>query len=158
MGTCLYPYAHDWCGITYFQMTQSKTVATTETMQTTIARRSDLVLYASGTGTLISKDEVDLGFKSNGQVQIINVRVGDEVKAGDVLAIIDGSSLQVQYTQAKRNLLELTSPSAFATPQESVATAQSELAKANNQLAYLNSPAVYHWKADNNSALQLPVH
>ena len=97
-------------GVTYFQMNMVESQTTeTETLQTTIARKSDLVIYASGTGTLISMDEVDLGFKTSGQVLQINVAVGDEVSTGDVLAVIDDSGVQVQYTQAKRNLLELTS-------------------------------------------------
>lgn len=136
-------------GIAYFQTKATKTqTAETETLQTTIARKSDLVLYASGTGTLIAVDEVDLGFKTSGQVQTINVEVGDKVSAGDVLAVIDDSNVQVQYIQAKRNLLELTSPAAVATAQEAVAAAQSDLILANNQLAYLISPAVYRWELE----------
>jgi RND family efflux transporter MFP subunit len=93
-------------------------------------------------------DEVDLGFKTSGQVLQINVEVGDEVKTGDVLAVIDDSSVQVQYTQAKRNLLELTSAAAVATAEEAVAAAQSDLILANNHLAYLISPAVYRWEIE----------
>jgi len=136
-------------GVTYFQMNMVESQTTeTETLQTTIARKSDLVIYASGTGTLISMDEVDLGFKTSGQVLQINVAVGDEVSTGDVLAVIDDSGVQVQYTQAKRNLLELTSAAAVATAQEAVAAAQSDLILANNQLAYLISPAVYRWEIE----------
>ena len=136
-------------GITYFQMNTSKTQTTeTETLQTTVARKSDLVLYASGTGTLISMDEVDLGFKSSGQVEQIDVEVGDQVKAGDVLAVIDDSNVQVQYTQAKRALLEMTSPVAIATAEEEIATAQIGVQTAISQLAYLISPTVYYWETE----------
>jgi RND family efflux transporter MFP subunit len=136
-------------GAAYFQMNTAKTqTAAAETLQTTVARKSDLVIYASGTGTLISMDEVDLGFKTSGQVLKINAEVGNVVGKGDVLAIIDDSSVRVQYTQAKRNLLELTSPAAIATAQEAVAAAQSSLATAQNQLAYLISPAVYRWELE----------
>jgi HlyD family secretion protein len=146
-------------GITYFQMNLTKTQTTeTETLQTTIARKSDLVIYASGTGTLISINEVDLGFKTSGQVLQINVEVGDEVKAGDVLAMIDDSSVQVKYTQAKRNLLELTSQAAIATAEEAVAAAQSDLLLANNQLAYLISPAVYRWENEVETSKQAVVN
>jgi HlyD family secretion protein len=136
-------------GITYFQANASKTQTTkTETLQTTIARKSDLVIYASGTGSLISMDEVNLGFKTSGQVLKINVKVGDKVSAGDLLAVMDDSSVQLKYKQAKRSLLELTSPAAIATAQEAVAAAQSALILANNQLAYLISPAVYRWEIE----------
>jgi HlyD family secretion protein len=136
-------------GVTYFQMNTGETQTTeADTLKTTIARKSDLVIYASGTGTLISMDEVDLGFKTSGQVLQINAGVGDTVSTGDVLAVIDDSSLQVKYTQAKRSLLELTSPAAVATAEESVAAAQSDLILANNHLAYLISPAVYRWEIE----------
>jgi RND family efflux transporter MFP subunit len=136
-------------GFYYFQASASQTEETeTETLQTTVARKSDLVLYASGTGTLVALDEVDLGFKTSGQVEQINVEVGDTVKAGDVLAVIDDSNVKVQYTQAKRNLLELTSPVAVAAAQEAIAAAQSDLILANNHLAYLISPAVYYWELE----------
>ncbi|MFN8413892.1 MAG: biotin/lipoyl-binding protein [Anaerolineales bacterium] len=115
-------------------------------MQTSVARKGDLTIYASGTGTLTALDEVDLGFKTSGQVSQINVKVGDVVKAGDVLAVLDDSSTQVKYTQAKRTLLELTSPSAIATAEEAIATAETDVNTATSQLAYLISPEVYYWE------------
>jgi RND family efflux transporter MFP subunit len=136
-------------GVTYYQMNSTTTkTATVDTLQTTIARKSDLTLYASGTGTLVAVDEVDLGFKTSGQVLEINAEVGDTVSAGDVLAVIDDSSTQIKYTQAKRTLLELTSPAAIAAAQEATAAAQTDLILANNQLAYLISPAVYRWEIE----------
>ena len=136
-------------GVAYFQMNSAETQTTeTDTLQTTIARKGDLMIYASGTGTLIAVDEVDLGFKTSGQVKKINVEVGDTVSAGDVLAVIDDSSAQIKYTQAKRNLLELTSVASVATAEEAVATAQTDLVTAINHLSYLISPAVYYWEIE----------
>ena len=67
-------------GVTYFQMNSADTQTTTaDTLQTTIARKGDLVIYASGTGTLVAMEEVNLGFKTSGQVKEINVEVGDKV-------------------------------------------------------------------------------
>jgi len=135
--------------VTYFQMNSTETqTAEIDTLQTSTARKGDLVIYASGTGTLIAMDEVDLGFKTSGQVKEINVEVGDKVKAGDVLAVIDESNTQIKYTQAKRNLLELTSAAAVASAEEAVADAQTDLATAINHLSYLISPAVYYWETE----------
>jgi RND family efflux transporter MFP subunit len=145
-------------GVTYYQMNSKTTkTATVDTLQTTIARKSDLTLYASGTGTLIAVDEVDLGFKTSGQVLEINAAVGDTVSTGDVLAVIDDSSTQIKYTQAKRTLLELISPAAIAAAQEAIAAAQTELILANNQLAYLISPAVYRWEIEVETSKQAVV-
>ena len=140
-------------GVAYYQMNSATTqTATTATMQTSTARKGDLVIYASGTGTLVALDEVDLGFKTSGQVQKINVEVGDTVKAGDVLAVIDDSSTQIKYTQAKRALLELTSVASVAAAEEAVAAAQTDLVTAVNQLSYLISPEVYYWETEVKSA------
>ena len=136
-------------GVAYFQMNSADTqTTTTETLQTTIARKGDLVIYASGTGTLVAVDEVDLGFTTSGQVEKINVEVGNAVSAGDVLAVIDDSSTQIKYTQAKRNLLELTSVASVAAVEEAVAAAQTDLVSAINQLSYLISPEVYYWETE----------
>ncbi|WP_345319554.1 biotin/lipoyl-binding protein [Candidatus Villigracilis proximus] len=139
--------------VAYYQMTAVDTeTATTDTLQTTVARKSDLILYASGTGTLIAVDEVDLGFTTSGQVNKINVKVGDTVKAGDVLATINDSSTQIKYIQAKRTLLELTSVASVAAAEEAVAAAQTEVVTAVNQVSYLISPAVYYWETEVESA------
>jgi len=140
-------------GVAYFQMNSTDTQTTaTDTLQTTSARKGDLVIYASGTGTLIAVHEVDLGFKTSGQVKEINVAVGDTVKAGDVLAVIDDSSMQIKYTQAKRTLLELTSVSSVAAAEEAVAAAQTDVVSAINSLSYLISPEVYYWETEVESA------
>ena len=55
-------------------------------LQTATVRSGDLVLLASGTGTLMADDTIRLGFGAEGSVSALHVRVGDTVKAGDVLA------------------------------------------------------------------------
>ncbi len=136
-------------GVAYYQLVYLPAQTTDEpTMQTSVVRKGNLVIYASGTGTLTAMNEVNLGFNTSGQVLKINVEVGDKVNAGDVLAEIDDSSTQIKYIQAKRSLLELTSEAAIATAQESVAAAQTDLITAINHLSYLISPAVYYWETE----------
>jgi len=131
-------------GVAYFQMNSADTqTAAADTLQTTTARKGDLVIYASGTGTLVALDEADLGFKASGQIKEINVKVGDKVEKGDVLAVMDNTNLQIKYTQAKRSLLELTSVASLASAEEAVATDETDLLTAINQLSYLISPEVY---------------
>jgi HlyD family secretion protein len=116
------------------------------TMQTAIARQGDLVIYASGTGTLVPAAEASFGFSASGQVSKINVQVGDKVEAGQLLAELDNSTQEVQYTQAKRALAELTSPYAMATAEQDVATAQQSVSSARSHLAYILSPSVLNWE------------
>ena len=105
-------------------------------LQTAVARQGDLVIYASGTGTLVAADEAALAFKTGGQVTDVRVGVGDQVKAGDLLA-------QVDDTDA---LAELTSVAAIAQAQENAAAAISDVSDAKNSLVYLISPNVYYWE------------
>ncbi len=116
------------------------------TLQTAVVRQGDLVIYASGTGTLIAANEVDLAFETGGQVTGIFVEVGDEVKAGDLLAQVDDTSAQIAYTQARRAYLELTSVAAVASAQEAVAAAAIDLQTARETLEYLISPTVLYWE------------
>lgn len=58
-------------------------------LKTTRVRRGDLTLSATAAGTVIAANELDLGFQSGGLLVELPVKVGDKVKAGDVLARID---------------------------------------------------------------------
>jgi RND family efflux transporter MFP subunit len=140
-------------GFAYYQLSYlpSQTVKT-DTMQTAVARTGDLVIYASGTGTLIAADEVDLAFSTSGQVKAVYFKVGDEVQKGDLLAEVDDTDARIKYTQAKRNLLELTSVAAIASAEQAVAAAETDLVTAINQLSYLISPEVYYWDVESEDA------
>lgn len=71
-------------------------------MQTATIRRGDLVLRASGTGEVIANQSVELGFGASGEVAQILVSVGEEVQAGDVLAVqADQEELELALAQAE---------------------------------------------------------
>ena len=116
------------------------------TPQTAVARRGDIILSASGTGTLQAANQVDLVFKSTGKLSKLNVTVGQQVKEGDLLAELDNTSQELQYEQAKQNLDSLTSVSAIGSAQQSMAAAAKKLQSAELQLEYLISPDVYYWE------------
>jgi HlyD family secretion protein len=136
-------------GFAYYKLTYASAQTTTETtLQTAVVRQGDLVIYASGTGTLVAADEVDLAFKTGGQVTEIPVEVGDQVEAGDLLAQVDDTDVQIAYDLAKRNLLELTSVAAVATAEQDLAQAQIDLDDAINHLEYLISAPVVYWETE----------
>jgi HlyD family secretion protein len=60
--------------------------ASQPTLQTAVARRGSLVVSASATGKVIAPQEINLGFNESGTLSELLVKVGDKVKAGDVLA------------------------------------------------------------------------
>ncbi|MBL8061961.1 MAG: efflux RND transporter periplasmic adaptor subunit [Anaerolineales bacterium] len=128
-------------GYAYYESTQTVSETTSENaLQTATATRGDLIIYASGTGTLISKNESDLAFSTTGEVTEVFVKVGDKVEAGTLLAQIDETDAQAAYLQANRTYLELTSPSAIATAQQTIADATTSVSDAWSTLAYLISP------------------
>jgi len=134
-------------GYAYYRMVYLPNQTTDKpTLQTATARQGDLVIYASGTGTLVPAAESSFGFSANGQVFKIDVKVGDKVEAGQLLAELDNSTQEIQYTQAKRSLAELTSPYAIATAEQDLATARQDVDSARSHLAYLISPAVLNWE------------
>jgi len=116
-------------------------------LQTAVARQGNLVLRASGTGTLIAAQEVNLNFKTSGVLQVLNVSVGAQVKAGDLLAQLDDSNQQVTLAQAQQALNQLTSPSAIANAQLAVTTAEANVITSQ---AVLNS--LQNW--DNTALIQ----
>ncbi len=124
------------------------TATTSSSLQTTTVRRGDLVLYASGTGTLVAKQAVSLGFQTSGLVTTVNVKEGDTVESGQILATLDDSGVQISYAQAKRALAELTSDAAIATAEESVANSKTDVQNTLNTLIYLISPTVYRYETN----------
>ncbi len=58
-------------------------------IQTARVRTGDIIVSASGAGTVIAATEIDLGFRTGGTLAEVAVQVGDKVQAGDVLAQLD---------------------------------------------------------------------
>ena len=55
-------------------------------VQTAVARRGDLTIFAGGAGQVVPAAEIGLGFQESGVLSEMLVRVGEEVKQGQVLA------------------------------------------------------------------------
>jgi HlyD family secretion protein len=67
----------------------SNNQASQTVLQTAVARRGSLVVSASATGKVIAPQVINLGFDESGTLSELLVKVGDKVKAGDVLARMD---------------------------------------------------------------------
>jgi len=126
---------------------RNTTIATSATsLQTAKATVGDLVLQADGTGTVMPAAESNFGFNTNGQVSEINVKVGDQVKAGQVLAQLDDTEAKIKLAEAQEAMNKLTSPAAIATTTQALANAESNFATAKSSLEYLISPEVLYWE------------
>jgi HlyD family secretion protein len=131
----------------YTRFNASKTSTAEEAaLQTARATIGDLALYADGTGTVIPAAESSFGFSGSGQVSQINVQVGDQVRAGQVLAQLDDTDAEIQLAQAQETVNALTSPAAIATAKQSLANAQSDFLTAKESLEFLISPEVVFWE------------
>ena len=137
-------------GYTYYRVVVTPAQQQTDEpgLQTATVRRGDLVIYASGTGTLIATSEASFGFGTSGQVKDLYVKVGDVVEAGQLLAELDSTTQEIQYTQAKRNLADLASPYAIATAEQAIAEAMLEVDTAHGHLAYIIGPEVLYWEEE----------
>jgi HlyD family secretion protein len=144
----------------YRQTATSVEAATTSPLQTATVKRGSLVISADGTASVISENEVQLGFEYSAVLAQLNVAVGDEVKQGDVLALSspsdDAATVQSKLTsarlsvlQAQQNLDDLTSTTSnevniaqlqsdMAAKQVSVYSNQSTLTDLVNERATMN--------------------
>src|SRR6266496_154838 len=94
----------------YMRFTAPKVTTTQEaSVQTAKATVGNLVLYAHGTGTVMPAAESSISSSSNGQVRQINVKIGDQVNAGDLLAQLDDTHAQIQLANAQEAMNKLTS-------------------------------------------------
>ena len=138
---------------TTMQTSNEENVVETSTIST-----GDIILSATGLGTLIPNDEVSFGFKNGGQVSEVLVSLGEQVEAGQLLARLENKTLTLKYKQAEGNLAVLTSPSEIASAEQAMQEAKESLAAAKDDLQFLIGPDMLFAEekiADAQQALQL---
>lgn len=113
------------------------------TIATYTVGRGDLIITASGSGTLIPAAEIALGFRNSGYLAEMLVEVGDRVEAGQLLVRLDDADAldqvaqaEISLRQAELELAELTQDVDAA----DLAAAQASLASAKANLSALTSP------------------
>ena len=74
------------------------------TLRTATADRGTVTSVVSGTGSLVPAGRMNVNFKLAGTLTEIDVRVGDKVSTGAVLARIDSTSQQAALAQAQASL------------------------------------------------------
>jgi hypothetical protein len=82
---------------------RQREAAESDQLQTARVRQGDLVIYASGSGTLTAGHQYELGFAASGPVAELNVQAGDTVEAGDAFAV-QGEREQLQASVAADQL------------------------------------------------------
>lgn len=139
----------------YYFYSQNLVVAAEEgeaaaEVQTAVARTGDIVVSATGAGTVVAADELSLGFGSSGTLVELLVEVGSEVAAEDILARIDDTdaqqtlvNAQLQYHQAAMQTDASVTTTGVSYDEISVAQAEISLAEAQTTLDEL-----LNWEPD----------
>ena len=71
---------------------------------TVTATRGDIENTVMATGTLQAVRQVDVGTRVTGQLKALKVKIGDRVRAGDLLAEIDPIQQENELRSAEANL------------------------------------------------------
>ena len=119
--------------------------------------KGDLTATVGATGTVRANQTAILNWQTSGIVQKINVQEGDQVKANDVIATLDPTSLpqniilaQADLVNAQRNLTSLQdSETARAQAQLALTQAQAAYDKANTHREGLKYPRASQTNIDN---------
>lgn len=75
-------------------------------IQTDTVKKQNLQQTVLSTGQVVSSTDLDLSFKVSGVVQQVNVKEGDKVKQGDVLATLDQTDALASLTSARGALAQ----------------------------------------------------
>lgn len=67
-------------------------------------KKQDIKATVSASGTLTGKDTANLKFKTSGKLAYINIKAGDKVYAGQVIAGLDTQDLSITLQQAQNTL------------------------------------------------------
>ncbi len=120
-------------GCTAVQSAPQDANAANEVPSTVTVERGDVEQTVSAPGTLVGTRKVTLSMGASGHLTEVNVRPGDRVKAGDVLAAIDTSPLELNVAQAELAYLkqQLAYSSTVQPDPDEVAVAQAALNSAS---------------------------
>ncbi len=121
----------------YFNVLAKPKAVAAQSIQTGRVTRGNLVISAAGTGTLIPASVIDLAFAKSGFLAEVNVKVGDKVKTGDVLARqgnLDSLEAQVASDQLSLLTAQQAVDDLYASLEADRAAAQAALVTAQKNL------------------------
>ena len=111
---------------------------------TAVATRGMLETYIEGSGVTAAKKREELGRDLKGKVTSVSVEVGDEVKKGDKLVVVDPTETRKELQTAQNELADLQR--AVNDAKAEVTAAQSTLTAAQNKLKKLSVTAPFTGK------------
>lgn len=136
-------------GAAYFNKKSTDVVAESTT---SIVGRSDITSTVSATGTISAVNSVEISSRVTGLIKELNVKENDKVKAGQVLVVLDDSSLRAQLAQYEAQLSNYASIYGRSKQLADIG-GQSQQQLEADRTNYLVAQATY-----NNYALQLDYY
>ena len=126
--------------VIFFARPTTSDAAEVPALQTAKVRVADLVVTASGAGTIVPSAQIDLGFRTSGVLTELNVAVGDAVKTSQILARLE------ENIQAEADFSALFSAQGIAEAELALVTAQEALVLAENHVMYLTGLDAWYWE------------
>jgi HlyD family secretion protein len=132
----------------YLVMKNRSANASADQYQTVPAEKGTLTATIGATGSVRANQTAVLTWQKIGTIGQVNVKPGDKIQTGDVLASltldpVTQNTLETNLINAQENLAEMTSPEAIANAQLAIAQAESDVI--NAQTALNNEQ---YWKND----------
>lgn len=128
--------------VVFFARPTSSEATETPALQTAKARTGDLVVTASGAGSVVPAAQIDLGFRSSGVLTELNVAVGDSVQTAQVLARLE------ENIQAEADFQALFTTQGIVQAELAFVGAQDALVIAENSVIYLIGSDAWYWEKE----------
>jgi len=93
-------------GVAYWGYSSLHPKAAVAALSTVTVAREDVSATVSSSGTVISPSDIALAPTTSGTLAKLNVKVGDSVRAGELLAQMDTSALKSALAQAQASLIQ----------------------------------------------------
>ena len=126
--------------VVFFARPTTSEAAEVPALQTAKVRTGDLVVTASGAGTVLPAAQVDLAFRSSGVVAELNAAIGDSVQNKQVLARLE------ENIQVEADFQALFTAEGIAQSQLALVAAQDALVTAQNDVIYLIGSDAWYWQ------------
>ncbi len=126
--------------VVFFVRPASSEAAEVPALQTAKVRTGDLVVTASGAGTVVPASQLDLGFRTSGVLTELNVAVGESVQTAQVLARLE------ENIQAESDFQALFTIQGVAKAELALVSAKDALVVAESNVSYLVGSDAWYWQ------------
>ena len=144
---------------------QVQATATPQQSSTAMVSRGSLQATVSAAGTIAAQAQVSVQFQNSGTVKAVNVKVGDQVKGGQVMATLNTTDLEAAVASAQAGLdmaqaslataQKAPLPSEIKSAEAALASAQAARRAAQNKTAHLSDQVTLEKASLDNAAERL---